>query len=588
MLYVLFEHACGYALFSVREFEEIGSLEREVASSVADPSRFSSVVKLVSWSPFKNAANALDNMLSISEGLMHDDLRALLETSLPARSKSQKSKKDAEEVLLGVGESKLAASIAEELNVSCTQSGIVPEIMRGLRLHAEKLIKGLAAGGSALPPAELAANAQRALAHAYSRSKVKFNVNRIDNMIIQAIALLDQLDKDVNTFTMRVREWYSYHFPELARLVADQQLYCRVVHLIGDRRTLTTEKLTVLSEYLTDETLAKHVYDAAKSSMGMDISPLDVINIGMLTRRVLSLLEYRRALHDYLLSKMEQVAPNLAALVGELVGARLISHAGSLTSLAKYPASTVQILGAEKALFRALKSRGKCKTPKYGLIFHSSFIARAAARNKGRISRFLANKCSLASRIDCFSVTESNLQISNAFGRLLREQVEERLKFIESPRALVPGGGGKAGMPRKNIDVMKAALVLSLQETKLFLSKARMSFDKDQQAQAAAAGNGVSEAPRKKKHKRGKSDEGAIAAEVVDEEISPLSVSLASGAGISKKHKKKHAQLQGGVIIEELPPDADAAADQLGSAPVSKHKKNKHQQQTDATLMDFA
>ena len=155
---------------------------------------------------------------------------------------------------------------------------------------------------------------------------------------------------------------------------------------------------------------------------------------------------------------------------------------------------------AEKALFRALKSRGKCNTPKYGLIFHSSFIARAAARNKGRISRFLANKCSLASRIDCFSVTESNcncyifthhtfsylqlhflcyiwnwalhinfqlrllfyciVQVSNAFGRLLREQVEERLKFIETPRPMVPGGGGKAGMPRKNIDVMKAALVL--------------------------------------------------------------------------------------------------------------------------------
>lgn len=82
----------------------------------------------------------------------------------------------------------------------------------------------------------------------------------------------------------------------------------------------------------------------------MDISPLDVINIGMLTRRVLSLLDYRRALHDYLLSKMEQVAPNLAALVGELVGARLISHAGSLTSLAKYPASTVQILGFDSLL----------------------------------------------------------------------------------------------------------------------------------------------------------------------------------------------------------------------------------------------
>ena len=87
-----------------------------------------------------------------------------------------------------------------------------------------------------------------------------------------------------------------------------------------------------------------------------------------------------------------QIAPNLQALIGDFVGARLISHAGSLTNLAKYPASTVQILGAEKALFRALKTKGN--TPKYGLIFHSPFIGKASSRNKGRISRYL-NKCSM-------------------------------------------------------------------------------------------------------------------------------------------------------------------------------------------------
>ena len=110
---------------------------------------------------------------------------------------------------------------------------------------------------------------------------------------------------------------------------------------------------------------------------------------------------FRLKLHAYLKKKMQDCAPNLSSLIGELVGARLISHAGSLTNLAKYPASTVQILGAEKALFRALKTRGA--TPKYGLIFHSTFIGRAGIKNKGRISRYLANKCSLASRIDTFS-----------------------------------------------------------------------------------------------------------------------------------------------------------------------------------------
>ncbi|XP_025913865.1 nucleolar protein 56-like [Apteryx rowi] len=172
----------------------------------------------------------------------------------------------------------------------------------------------------------------------------------------------------------------------------------------------------------------------------MDISPIDLINIESFSSRVISLSEYRKGLQEYLRSKMSQVAPSLSALIGEVVGARLISHAGSLTNLAKYPASTVQILGAEKALFRALKTRGN--TPKYGLIFHSTFIGRAAAKNKGRISRYLANKCTIASRIDCFSEVPTSV-----FGDKLREQVEERLAFYETGEP-----------PRKNLEVMKEAV----------------------------------------------------------------------------------------------------------------------------------
>merc|ERR1719225_1665042 len=157
-------------------------------------------------------------------------------------------------------------------------------------------------------------------------------------MIIQSIALLDQLDKDINTFAMRIREWYSYHFPELIKIVPENALYARVVKLIKNRKELSQDLFEKLEEILMDSARAQAIIDASKSSMGMD-------------------------------------TPNLSTLIGDVVGARLISHAGSLTNLAKAPASTVQILGAEKALFRALKTRGN--TPKYGLIFHSSFIGRA-------------------------------------------------------------------------------------------------------------------------------------------------------------------------------------------------------------------
>merc|ERR1711912_223988 len=171
-----------------------------------------------------------------------------------------------------------------------------------------------------------------------------------------------------------------------------------------------------------DSTKLQSIQDAARKSVGMEISDIDLINVDHFSNQVVQLVEYRKELQENLRSKMKNVAPNLAALIGDVVGARLISHAGSITNLAKYPASTIQILGAEKALFRALKTRGN--TPKYGLIFHSTFIGRAGAKNKGRISRYLANKCSIACRIDNFTEMPTN-----KFGEKPREQVEERLRF---------------------------------------------------------------------------------------------------------------------------------------------------------------
>lgn len=249
----------------------------------------------------------------------------------------------------------LASSIKDALNIGCEVSEQSQEIIRGIRLHASKLLPGL--------QADDLVKAQLGLGHSYSRAKLKFNVNRIDNMIIQAIALLDQLDKDVNLFSMRIREWYGYHFPELVRLVPDNHLYARVAKFIGDKDTLDEEKLPDLTAILDDDsTLSQNILDAARGSMGSSLSEIDMLNITAFATRVVSLGDYRKSLVSYLAEKMNLVAPSLTALLGERIGARLISHAGSLTNLSKYPASTVQILGAEKALFRALKTKGN--TPK--------------------------------------------------------------------------------------------------------------------------------------------------------------------------------------------------------------------------------
>ncbi len=255
----------------------------------------------------------------------------------------------------------MASSIKAELNIDCDASERSLELIRGIRLHATKLLKGL--------QADDLVKAQLGLGHSYSRAKIKFNVNRMDNMIIKAIALLDQLDKDVNLFAMRIREWYGYHFPELVKLVPDNYMYARVAQFIGDKDVLNEERLDDLAALLEDDTTkAQNILDAARGSMGSSLSEIDMINISAFATRVVSIAEYRKSLAAYLAEKMNSVAPSLTALLGERIGARLISHAGSLTNLSKYPASTVQILGAEKALFRALKTKGN--TPKVNLIFH--------------------------------------------------------------------------------------------------------------------------------------------------------------------------------------------------------------------------
>jgi len=420
--FVLYEHAVGYTLFSVNEFEDIGLMLPQVQEAVMDVQRFASIVHVHAFEPFKNVEAALENANCVAEGTVHEDLHNFLDANLPKKRKK---------VLLGVGDSRIGSSIAEQLGVKCAFTGVIPEVIRGIRVHFNYLVKDLA--HHSLNKAELS------LGHSYSRSKVKFDVHRVDNMVIQSIALLDQLDKDINLFGMRIREWYSYHYPELYTLVHDQYKYIRCAATILDRKNIDESVIEKLNEILEDEELVNKIVAASKVSMGMEIAELDLGNIGHFANRIASLSEYRDRLHEYVKDRMDACAPSLSVLIGEHVGARLLSHAGSLTNLAKCPASTIQILGAEKALFRAIKTR--TKTPKYGLLYNSTFIGRAGIRNKGRISRFLANKCALASRIDCFADTPLP-----TFGEHLKGQVEERLKFYESGE-----------LPRKNADVMKEA-----------------------------------------------------------------------------------------------------------------------------------
>ena len=312
-----------------------------------------------------------------------------------------------------------------QLSVKIVSDSSTSDLYRAIRNHLPSLIPGLL-------PQDIS-TMSLGLSHSLSRHKLKFSPDKVDTMIVQAIALLDDLDKELNTYAMRVKEWYGWHFPEMGRIVNDNLAYARVILKMGMRSNTSNADL---ADILPEEIEAA-VKSAAEVSMGTEITSEDLDNIQALAGQVISFTEYRSQLSTYLSNRMSAIAPNLTALVGDLVGARLIAHAGSLMNLAKSPASTIQILGAEKALFRALKT--KHDTPKYGLLYHASLIGQATGKNKGKVARMLATKTALGLRVDALHEWEQDREGNDlvpedersSVGLLGRLKIEKRLAALE-------------------------------------------------------------------------------------------------------------------------------------------------------------
>lgn len=301
-LYVLLESAAGYALFDVVQFDEV-NLE-----AVENLQTFGRSVKLTSFTPFSSAVEALENANAISEHIVSDTLLSVLDGLVQKHA------------TLGVSDPALAAAIAERTGQNCRSDDTIKEILRGCKLHLETFIKGLE--HSSIQAAQLG------LGHSYSRSKVKFNPARSDNMIIQSIAILDTLDKDINTFAMRIREWYSWHFPELKDIVSDNILFARCATIIQNKTSIVDDskkQQELLQVVGNDQEIVDSIIKAAKTSMGMECSVLDMLNIVNFSTRMVNLAIYRRQLTEYLHNKMNVVAPNLSTLIGDTVAARLIS-----------------------------------------------------------------------------------------------------------------------------------------------------------------------------------------------------------------------------------------------------------------------
>ena len=262
-----------------------------------------------------------------------------------------------------------------------------------------------------------------------TKLRVRGAVEKRDLVVAQAVQSLDELDKTINMLMARVREWYGIHFPELDRLLDKHETYARLVVELGTRDDFTPENL---EKQDIPKSKAEAIAKVAEQSMGAELNETDLKQIQSLCKDIIALYKLREGLEKYLDSTMEEVAPNTKYLVGSLLGARLIAVSGGLMNLAKRPASTIQVLGAEKALFRSLKTG--TRPPKHGLIFQHSLLHDAKKWQRGKIARAVAGKLAIATRADAFG--------RRSIGVELRAEMEKRIDEIhhkyEQPPPLPP------------------------------------------------------------------------------------------------------------------------------------------------------
>jgi len=269
--------------------------------------------------------------------------------------------------------------------------------------------------------------------------ELKEAVARRDMMIVHAVHVLEDLDKQINMVYTRCREWYGLHFPELADIVDDLEDYLMIVAEIGARRNFDEEKL----ERIVGPKLAAQIMERARNSVGADLSPEDEERVKDVAREGLRLIQLRKEQERYIEELMSAEAPNLSAVAGPILGAKLISMAGGLEKLARLPASTIQVLGAEKALFRFFRTgRG---APKHGIIFQSPLIHGSPKHLRGKIARALAATIAIAAKIDYFTREDR--------GAELREKLEKRLQEIrekyKKPPVKKPAPKEKPKRPKK-------------------------------------------------------------------------------------------------------------------------------------------
>jgi nucleolar protein 56 len=231
-----------------------------------------------------------------------------------------------------------------------------------------------------------------------AREEVHKKLSDRESLLVPTVQLLEELDTILNNLSGRMREWYGIHFPEMDRRVDEHKDYAKIISKYGNKKNIT---IKALQEMSFKKKTAEHIIEISNDSMGAELDSDDLDMIKEFAEKNLDLYHFRDDLSEYISLLTREIAPNIAYIAGPLLGAKLIVKAGGLKSIAMMPASTIQVLGAEKALFRALKTNAN--PPKHGLIFQHPFVHNIPRSKRGSRARSLAAKIAIASRADWFS-----------------------------------------------------------------------------------------------------------------------------------------------------------------------------------------
>lgn len=240
-----------------------------------------------------------------------------------------------------------------------------------------------------------------------AKTHIKKAVQR-DSLIVQANGALEDLDKSINISIERLREWYGLHFPEMDRAISSHEKFVTLVSKFGNRDSVSDPAIDQFK----------------KNSMGADFPEEDIKMIQDFATKILDMFKIREEITEYLEKSLKEIAPNLLDLAGVSLATKLIAKAGGLDRLSRMPSSTVQLIGAEKALFRFL--HGKGKSPRHGIIFSHPLIQNARDEQRGKLARLIASKLSIAAKLDYYSKEYK--------GEKLKKEMMEKAKEIISQK----------------------------------------------------------------------------------------------------------------------------------------------------------